>query len=60
MNLKTAVENSLAAARGCFRVTLICSASDQNGEVLNVYNPPWFEAVGHSGRTLTAAFRMNF
>jgi hypothetical protein len=44
------------AARGCYCVTLVCSASDQNGEIINVYNPFWFEEVGHYDRTSTAVF----
>ncbi len=40
---------------GCFSGTLHCSASDQNGEILNVCNRFCFEPVGHSD-----AFRLPF
>ena len=47
-NLTTAVKSVGVAARGCCSGTLHCSASDQNGEILNVCNRFCFEPVGHS------------
>ena len=43
------------AARGCCSGTLHCSASEQNGEILNVCNRFCFEPVDHSD-----AFRLPF
>jgi hypothetical protein len=37
---------------------LNCSASDQNGEIVNVCKRFCFEAVGHSDRISSAVFRL--